>query len=168
MPDNSNTLDKAEATQVEHPAKETAKEKQVDIRKQPDMKELERLVAEEERIEVPEEKADTDKGQAEGKKELPERYKGKTPGEMAELLEEKEVIGDFFSNTLNSEGVSVTIGSEHTLQKLHTLSFVTTIYTYGNVNGVVGILGPTRMRYPWLISLINYAGQITSEILSQR
>ena len=85
-----------------------------------------------------------------------------------ELLEEKEIIGDFFSSILNSEGVSVTIGSEHALRKLHTLSFVTTTYTYGNVNGVIGILGPTRMRYPWLISLINYTGQITSEVLSRR
>ena len=78
------------------------------------------------------------------------------------------MIGDTFSNALDSKGVTVTIGTEHTLRKFHTLSFVTTTYSCGNLNGAVGILGPTRMRYPWLISLINYAGQITSEVLSQR
>jgi hypothetical protein len=82
---DSNTLDKAEALQEEHPAKETA-EKQVDIRKQPDMKELEQLIAEEEGIETPPEvKADTSKGQ-----EIPERYKGKTAEDLIAQLEEKE------------------------------------------------------------------------------
>ena len=80
-----NTLDKADAPQGEHPAKETS-EKQVDIRKQPDLKELEQLVAEEEGIApAPEVKADTSKGQ-----EIPERYKGKTAEELIAQLEEKE------------------------------------------------------------------------------
>ncbi len=81
---DSNTLNQAEAVQTEHPANETA-EKQVDIRKKPDMAELERLVAEEEGIETPPKPE-----QAKEEKVIPERYKGKTAEELIAQLEEKE------------------------------------------------------------------------------
>jgi len=94
MPD-SNTLNKADATKVEHPAKETAKEKQVDIRKKPDMKELQALidieegkVLEDEATSMDEQKVDK-KIEVE-KKAISDRYKGKTAEELIAQLEEKE------------------------------------------------------------------------------
>ncbi len=91
---DSNTLNKAEAPQGEHPAKETA-EKQIDIHKEPDMKELQALIDAEEG-KIPEEKAANmgeqkkDEKTEEEKKAIPEQYKGKTPEELVNLLTEKE------------------------------------------------------------------------------
>ena len=82
------------------------------------------------------------------------------------LLEEKEIIGNYLADYKNSIGVNVSIGEEHKLRTLQTLSCVTTSYACGNVSGIIGIMGPTRMRYPWLISLVHYTGYLTSEMLS--
>lgn len=112
-----NTLNKVDATKVEHPTNETA-EKQVDIRKPPDMEELKRRVAEEDGEVPPEQAANTGEQKIEEKTEepkeaIPDQYKGKTPEELVKILAEKEKyiqsrsneMGELKKKITDAEGV---------------------------------------------------------------
>ena len=93
MPKDSKTLEKkVEASREEHPTKEKAAEKQIDVRKELTEEEAKRLIALEDNPEAPggqTEKKEEEKKE-EPKVELPERYKGKTAEELVKLLDEKE------------------------------------------------------------------------------
>ncbi|HET6463890.1 MAG TPA: HrcA family transcriptional regulator, partial [Candidatus Krumholzibacteria bacterium] len=49
----------------------------------------------------------------------------------------------------------VTIGSEHQDDVLRPFSMVTAGYRMGAARGVLGIIGPTRMRYDVALSLVD-------------
>jgi heat-inducible transcriptional repressor len=50
--------------------------------------------------------------------------------------------------------VEVTIGSEHRDDTLRPFSLVTAGYRMGAARGVLGIIGPTRMRYDLALGLV--------------
>ena len=85
---DSNTPNKVDALKSEHPT-DGKTEKQVDMRKPPDMEDLKRRVAEEDGEVPPDEAANTGQ-QTEVKEVIPDQYKGKTPEELVNLLTEKE------------------------------------------------------------------------------
>jgi heat-inducible transcriptional repressor len=45
-------------------------------------------------------------------------------------------------------------------------SLVTSSYRVGNVTGSIGIIGPTRMPYRKLVSIVEYTARTISEVLS--
>ena len=93
MPKDSKTLEKkVEASKEEHPTKEKAAEKQIDVRKVLTEEEAKRLIALEDNPEAPggEAEKEEEEKKEEPKVELPERYKGKSAEELVKLLDEKE------------------------------------------------------------------------------
>jgi len=50
--------------------------------------------------------------------------------------------------------VEVTIGSEHRDDTMRPFSLVTAGYRMGAARGVLGIIGPTRMRYDVALGLV--------------
>ncbi len=85
---------------------------------------------------------------------------------LMEFLESKKNIIHFFTNLNKSKSFCVSIGSENSYPKLENFSFVATDYNYGNVKGVLGIIGPTRMDYPRMISIVNYMSDAISKVAS--
>lgn len=72
---------------------------------------------------------------------------------------------------LNSEesGVQVIIGGENRFDDLRLLSVVLGRYGIGGqVVGVVGVVGPTRMAYNRSISTVQYITQLMTKLLSER
>lgn len=61
----------------------------------------------------------------------------------------------------SSTGLEVTIGSEHNDDALHPFSLVTAGYDMGAARGVLGIIGPTRMRYDLALLLV---GAVSREL----
>jgi heat-inducible transcriptional repressor len=57
----------------------------------------------------------------------------------------------------------VTIGVEHEDEALRPFSLVTGGYRMGAARGVLGIIGPTRMRYDLALSLV---GAVSRELRS--
>jgi heat-inducible transcriptional repressor len=55
----------------------------------------------------------------------------------------------------------VTIGGEHGDEALRPFSLVTAGYRMGAALGVLGVMGPTRMRYDLAISLV---GSVSREL----
>ena len=74
--------------------------------------------------------------------------------EIAELLKNKE------------EGLNVTIGNENTLEAIKNFSLITASYHLGKEQvGIIGLLGPTRMEYKKVITLLNALSNEMTEAL---
>ncbi|MFN3821272.1 MAG: heat-inducible transcriptional repressor HrcA, partial [bacterium] len=85
---------------------------------------------------------------------------------IIELLDNKDIIVHLLKD--QTEGVKVTIGEENPEEELKDFSVITSTYRIGDVSGTLGIIGPMRMNYAKLISLVNYTAQLVSQRISQR
>jgi heat-inducible transcriptional repressor len=84
------------------------------------------------------------------------------------MLEARESVAHLLSDRANDEGISITIGDEHESLELKDCSLLTSRYSVGNVSGVIGIIGPTRLPYGRLVPLIQYMANLTEEMLDCR
>jgi heat-inducible transcriptional repressor len=83
-------------------------------------------------------------------------------------LEEKEKLLRILDHCLEAEGVNVVIGSESAVEDVTECSLITHIYKEGEQPvGVVGILGPKRMEYPRMMSIVEYTANVLTRLLSK-
>ena len=66
-----------------------------------------------------------------------------------------------------SNAVTVRIGRELALDDIRDLSLIATGYTLGNRSGALGVLGPTRMDYPTVISTVVEVAASLTRVLRQ-
>jgi len=82
------------------------------------------------------------------------------------LLEEESVLAQAFS-AAPGEGVWISIGAENRFEELHACSLVVAGYRAGDrAAGVVGLVGPTRMRYRRAVAAVRYVADRLSEALA--
>jgi heat-inducible transcriptional repressor len=84
-----------------------------------------------------------------------------------ELLEQKKTLIELLAAKGVNEGITITIGKEMDRGEIQSCSLVTSSYKTGDVKGIVGIIGPKRMRYAKLVSLVDYTAKLLSQILSK-
>ncbi len=84
------------------------------------------------------------------------------------FLEEKQVLYDILTETLfSNEDLVVTIGSENKYKWVQDCSLITATYKIGGKTvGIIGVLGPTRMEYSKVISVVDYITLIMNSIFS--
>lgn len=83
------------------------------------------------------------------------------------IMEEPELIYDIIKD-LAEGGVTVTIGSENPHPDMKDSSIVTATYHIGDrVIGTIGLIGPTRMEYARVFSIMDYMGKCLSQYLTQ-
>jgi heat-inducible transcriptional repressor len=88
--------------------------------------------------------------------------------QMLRTFEQKDRLIELLSGLSQGGGVQVTIGEENPVLELQECTLVTSTYTYrGQVLGILGIVGPRRMPYPQVISIVDGAAQQVSERLSR-
>lgn len=83
------------------------------------------------------------------------------------LMEEKKLLAELVSSHRLKEGITITIGTESEKGEMASLSVVTSAYQAGKVKGTIGVIGPTRMPYSKLISIVDYTAQALSQVLSE-
>ena len=76
---------------------------------------------------------------------------------LIEFLEDGIAVLEALSDVLGHTGLTVRIGHENRRAELGNVSLVATNYTAGSVDGVVGVIGPTRMDYNRAISAVRSA-----------
>lgn len=82
------------------------------------------------------------------------------------LLESKKDLLNIFDENVNSSGIKVRIGNESHLMDFSDCSLVTSTYRLKDQSmGVLGVLGPKRMNYPKVISLVEYMAEEMAEVL---
>ncbi len=84
-----------------------------------------------------------------------------------ELLDEKKTLAELFARKGIKEGITITIGRELNRGDLSSLSMVTSSYQANDLKGTIGIIGPKRMKYAKLVTLVDYTAKLLSEILSR-
>ena len=72
------------------------------------------------------------------------------------IIDQKEIVSDLL-NTGFANDINVYIGNENENEKLKDFSIVTFKHRYKNKDiGTIGIIGPTRMNYSKVISVMKY------------
>jgi len=85
--------------------------------------------------------------------------------DILELLERNDQLIHLFGAP--AEGLTVRIGQENQLDAIKQCSIITTSYSLGGKPvGMVGILGPTRMEYSKVITVLNYLAEGLSQMLT--
>jgi heat-inducible transcriptional repressor len=107
---------------------------------------------------------------------------------MARLLEEKEkfskLIKERFSENLNRNSIAenhdskssgsrkrimeISVGKENRIKEFNNFSVITSAYSAGDKNfGLIGVIGPKRMEYPKVISIVDSMSMIIEDILKR-
>lgn len=87
--------------------------------------------------------------------------------DILELLEQNDQLVNLFSQS--DEGLTIRIGQENKAEAMKNCSIITTSYYLdGKPVGAIGILGPTRMEYGKVISVLDYLAQGLSHILTDQ
>jgi heat-inducible transcriptional repressor len=80
------------------------------------------------------------------------------------LLEREATLFGLLEERAAAHGLSVTIGRENPLNEISSCSLVTLPYrTAAGARGIIGLLGPTRMDYGRVVSLLTVAGRHLDE-----
>jgi heat-inducible transcriptional repressor len=82
-------------------------------------------------------------------------------------IEEKSRLLHVLEQSLQADGIQVYIGEEMPVPEMRDMSLVTAPYAKGGqVLGVLGVIGPTRMEYTEVISIVEYTADRLSRYLS--
>jgi heat-inducible transcriptional repressor len=81
------------------------------------------------------------------------------------LTETPDALGAAIRRRVQAPGISITIGAEHDDPRLEEFTLVTAEYQVGALAGVIGVIGPTRMPYDKVISLVGHTSRLLSDLL---
>ena len=88
--------------------------------------------------------------------DLPELKSLEVARNFINIIDQKEIVADLL-NTGFANDINVYIGNENENEKLKDFSIVTFKHRYKNKDlGTIGIIGPTRMDYSKVISVMKY------------
>ncbi|HZE09622.1 MAG TPA: heat-inducible transcriptional repressor HrcA [Gemmatimonadaceae bacterium] len=106
-------------------------------------------------------------GQASVLAEQPEFASIDNMRKLVALTETREKLGELLRRRSETGGVSITIGNEHNDPKLANFTVVTASYHAGPLAGVIGVIGPTRMPYDKVISLVTHTSELVTDLLKE-
>ena len=88
--------------------------------------------------------------------------------QFIELSERSNSMGNLVLSALTHEGVSLIIGEENTSPELRNYSVALTRYgAPGEPGGVLGIIGPTRMRYDRAVSSLRFIADLMTKLWAE-
>ena len=88
--------------------------------------------------------------------------------ELLRTFEQKEKLAELLTALAGEAGVRVTIGEENPVTAMRECTLITSTYMYRDqVLGILGVVGPRRLPYPEVISIVNETAQHVSEALSR-
>ncbi|MGB7102179.1 MAG: heat-inducible transcriptional repressor HrcA [Xanthobacteraceae bacterium] len=82
-------------------------------------------------------------------------------------LETRREVVDLLGRAEQAEGVRIFIGSENKLFSLSGSSTIVAPYhdASGQIVGVLGVIGPTRLNYARIIPMVDYTAKVVSKLL---
>ena len=86
-------------------------------------------------------------------------------------LEEKRLLADLLERTQLAEGIRVFIGAESAIDELSDFTIVAMNYGVEGDSkplGTLGVIGPTRMNYSKVITLVDFTAQLVSSLIAKR
>jgi len=103
-----------------------------------------------------------------GTSNLPDFATMKQIKEILRAIEDKRFMLKLLQLVSESKGTKVFVGMENVFPSMRELSMVISTYSKNRfVSGAVGIIGPTRMNYKEMISIVDHTARALSQILSK-
>ena len=88
--------------------------------------------------------------------------------QMFELFEEKTELMQLMDVSSRSQGVQIFIGGDSRLVPMEDLSVITAPYQLnGKIIGALGVIGPSRMAYQRVITIVDVTAKLLSKALSR-
>lgn len=97
----------------------------------------------------------------------PEFNSGDRLRALMELAERRELLASVLHQRGTADGPQITIGAEHGAPELAGLTIVTASYSVGQLAGVVGVIGPTRMPYEKIVAVVDTTSSLVSSLLDE-
>ena len=86
---------------------------------------------------------------------------------LIELTDRKDHLLEVMRHRTGADGLRITIGSENEISELSNFTLITDTYRIGKMRGIIGVIGPTRMSYSRVISVVEYTSRLLSEMLGK-
>jgi len=87
---------------------------------------------------------------------------------FVELLEEKDIIIHLMEERDDPPQLKITIGNENEEKLIQDCSLVTSPYKFGDVDGILGVIGPMRMAYRRVIPLVDFTANLISTLFKEK
>jgi heat-inducible transcriptional repressor len=85
---------------------------------------------------------------------------------LLSMVEEKQRLVRLLDEYIDGPGLTVVIGTEHSDPEMRPFSLIASTYFDGRSTGLVGVIGPTRMRYSRAIDVVEHAARAVGKVLS--
>jgi heat-inducible transcriptional repressor len=95
----------------------------------------------------------------------PEFASGSSLKNLIELTERSDLIASVLGGREHDTALHITIGGEHAEPELSNFALITAEYRVGNLAGVLGVIGPTRMLYEKVAATVDLSSALLTERL---
>jgi heat-inducible transcriptional repressor len=96
----------------------------------------------------------------------PEFESGEQLKGLISLTEERDLLARAVGSREHSGRLKITIGEENASSMLSDFTLVTAEYSVGDLKGVIGVIGPTRMPYEKVVTIVDYTSSLVTRILA--
>jgi heat-inducible transcriptional repressor len=103
-------------------------------------------------------------GSAQMLAEQPEFASNGRMRDLLQLTEGRDLLRQALASRSRS-GMTITIGDENADSRLTAFTLVTSSYRLGDLSGVIGVIGPTRMPYEKIIGLVQHTSGMVEGLL---
>ena len=83
---------------------------------------------------------------------------------LLDLTERRDLLRESLRSR-HEPGISVSIGAENLDPKLSNFTLVSSKYRCGALTGVIGVMGPTRMPYQKVMTLVEHTSRLMTDLL---
>ena len=81
---------------------------------------------------------------------------------LMELVEHRSLLKAILPHKLGIREVQIVIGTENKVEAIHNYSVVIGRYGLSKAAGIIGVVGPTRMPYAYIIPTVSYLSSVLS------
>ena len=95
----------------------------------------------------------------------PEFETGERLKRLMELTERRDLLARAVGSRDHGGHLKITIGGENASSVLTDFTLVTAEYRVGGLKGVIGVIGPTRMPYEKVVTIVDYTSSLLTRVL---
>jgi heat-inducible transcriptional repressor len=96
----------------------------------------------------------------------PEFETGEQLKNLISLTEQRDLLVRAVGTRQHGGRLKITIGEENDSSVLSDFTLVTAEYTVGDLKGVIGVIGPTRMPYEKIVTIVDYTSSLVTRVLA--
>jgi heat-inducible transcriptional repressor len=96
----------------------------------------------------------------------PEFESGPRMKELIDLTERRDLLANAVGSREHGGRLKITIGGENDSSALSDFTLVTAEYSVGGLKGVIGVIGPTRMPYEKIVTIVDYTSSLVTRVLA--